>query len=274
MTHDGDALRTRRRFRPNPFAVVAALLGAAAFAAALALKSVQVGRAPADYYGMLSWLAPEIGLAPLAALLGLVAVILATGARDLCSAVIGLLGCGLATAGLVIALTHAPPNAMDLNRRCSRNVKTIATALTMYEADHGALPPAANWTQALGEYVHDHAVWMEPLTGRPGYALNAAIAGRRSGSFAADSARMVAVFESDRGANAAGGPELLPRRPRHYGGDYFAFADGGVRLVFGLYQKDEQFPPSASLMEERGLTWNPHAPPAMTPGADQRARGR
>ncbi len=260
MTQDSDVTRTRR-FRPNPFAVGAALLGAAAFAAALALESVQVGRAPADYYGMLSWFAPEIGLAPLAALLGLVAVILAAGARDVRSVGIGLLGGGLATAGLVIAFTHAPPNAAGLKIRCMQNVKTIAAALTMYEADHGALPPATNWTQALGEYVHDPAVWKEPWTGKPGYALNAAIAGRRSDSFAADPASVVSVFESDRGANATGGPELLPRRPRHFGGNIVGYGDGHVSWVYS---------PRPGQAADQGLVWNPDAPPATTPRPGRR----
>lgn len=258
MTQDSDVMRTRRRFRPHPFAVVAALLGAAAFAAALALKSVQVGRAPADYYGMLKWFAPEIGLAPLAVLLGLVAVILAIGARDVRSVGIGLLGAGLAAAGLVIALTHTPPNAADLKSDCMQNMKAIAMALTMYETDHSALPPAAHWTQSLGSYVHDPEVWNAPFTGKPGYALNAAVAGRRSDSFAEDPANIIAVFESDRGTNAAGGAELLPRQPRHHGGNIVGYLDGHVSWVHSQQLDQSSY---------QWIVWNPNRRAATpTPG--------
>ncbi len=258
MTEDSDVMGTRRRCRPQPFAVVAALLGAVAFAAALGLKSVQVGRAPADYYGMLKWFAPEIGLAPLAALLGLVAVILAIGARDVRSVGLGLLGGGMATAGLVIALTHAPPNAADLKIRCMQNMKAIATALTMYEADHGALPPAEHWMQSLGAYVDGSAVWNAPFTGKPGYALNAPIAGRRSDSFVEDPAYVVAVFESDRGADAAGGAELLPRQPRHHGGHIVGYLDGHVSWV----HRQRSDPSSVDW-----IVWNPNRLTATpTPG--------
>jgi len=249
-------MRTRQ-FRPNLFAVVAALLGAAAFAAALVLKSIQVGRAPADYYGVLRWLAPEIGLAPFAVLLSVVAVILATAARDWRSSGVALLGSGLAAAGLVITFTHAPPNPAVIKSQCMENMKAISAALAAYEDDHGALPPAAHWTQALRCYIHDPAVWKEPLTGKPGYALNAAIVGRRADSFAADPADVVAVFESDRGADAAGGPELLSRQPRHYGGVHVAYLDGRCKWVYI---------PHTEKVQDLGLTWDPDAPPSPTSG--------
>ena len=263
-TQASDVMRTRRRFRPQPLAVVAGLLGAAGFAGALGLKSVQVGRAPADYYGMLKWFAPEIGLAPLAALLGLVAVILAIGARDVGSVGLGLLGGGMASAALVIALTHAPPNAADLKSDCMQNMKAIAMALRMYEADHGAIPPAEHWMQSLGTYVDDPAVWNAPFTGKPGYALNAAIAGRRSDSFAEHPANIIAVFESDRGTNAAGGAELLPRQPRHHGGNIVAYLDGRVSWIHS--QRSDQ-------SSDQWIVWNPSrlaATPTPGDGAGRR----
>jgi hypothetical protein len=264
MAQDSDVVSTRRSLRLNPFAIVAALLGAAAFAAALALKSVQVGRAPADYYGVLRWLAPEIGLAPLTVLLGIVAMILARAARDVRSLAVGLLGSGLGAAGLVIALTYAPPNAEDLRSRSVANVAAILKGLIEYQTDHGALPPAAHWTQALGSYVHDPAVWKDPFTGKPGYALNAAIAGRRPASFAAEPGSVVAVFESDRGANAAGGPELLPRKLRPYGRHIAGFLDGHISTV-----EDPRYGKTRELW----MVWNPDAPPAR-PGADDNAGRR
>ena len=55
MTHDRDAMRTPWRFRPNPFAVVAALLGAAAFAAALAptgaMSAARFADTSSGFYG-------------------------------------------------------------------------------------------------------------------------------------------------------------------------------------------------------------------------------
>jgi hypothetical protein len=245
-------------------ALVAALLGAAAFVGALGLKSVQVGKAPADYYGVLSWFAPEIGLAPFAALLGMAALILAVGARDVRSAGIAAVGGGLAAVGLVIALTHAPPNRGQLKMHCMQNIKEIGLALAMYEEDHGALPPATNWTQALSEYVPDSAVWKEPFSGKPGYALNRAIAGRRSDRFAAGPDTVVAVFESDAGANAAGGPELLPRHPRHYGGSIVGYVGGWARGVYGLQSGQH---------DDESLVWDPDRPPAE-PATSHRAGRR
>jgi hypothetical protein len=37
----------------------------------------------------------------------------------------------------------------------------------------------------------------------------------------------VAIFESGASWNAAGGPELLPGEPRHYGSDDYVFCGGG-----------------------------------------------
>jgi len=41
----------------------------------------------------------------------------------------------------------------------------------------------------------------------------------------------LAIFESDAGWNAVGGPQLLPDEPRHFGGDNYGFADGSVRWL-------------------------------------------
>lgn len=41
----------------------------------------------------------------------------------------------------------------------------------------------------------------------------------------------VLVFESGSAVALAGGPELLPDEPRHFGGDNYGFADGSARWI-------------------------------------------
>jgi len=63
-----------------------------------------------------------------------------------------------------------------------------------------------------------------------GYALNMNF-GRYLNSAVENPDLTLAIFESDAGWNAVGGPQLLPDEPRHFGGDNYGFADGSVRWL-------------------------------------------
>jgi prepilin-type processing-associated H-X9-DG protein len=65
----------------------------------------------------------------------------------------------------------------------------------------------------------------EARSAESGYAYNAALSSAMYDSLS-DAALTVVIFESDKGWNASGGPELLTDMPRHLGGDNVGFADG------------------------------------------------
>jgi len=111
---------------------------------------------------------------------------------------------------------------------CSQNLEYLPGVFQMYAADHGAFPPADSWCDALGEYVQNDACFVCSV--RPnlkcGYAMNRALGGLCFEDIQTPSHRTVILFESDAGWNANGGPELLPPKSRHHGGDYYGFAGG------------------------------------------------
>jgi len=116
---------------------------------------------------------------------------------------------------------------------CREHMASIAQALLMYAADNGdTLPPSENWQSLLSTYIDDPQTYTCPDARNQecSYAFNAAVAGRKLSSL--DTTHpVVFVLESDRGGNAAGGPELLPATPRHLHSDDYGFADGHARPV-------------------------------------------
>ena len=111
---------------------------------------------------------------------------------------------------------------------CTSHLRDLAVAALEYSADHdGRLPPAEGWCDLLVPYVKDRSVFVCPEARNQtcSYALNKAIAGLRVTDLENASA-VVILFESDAGWNAAGGSDLIPLSPRHYGGDILGFADG------------------------------------------------
>ena len=116
---------------------------------------------------------------------------------------------------------------------CMAKMLHLVGAAGDYAGDHGGrLPPARDWCDRLRPYLKDAKAFVCPATRnqRCSYAYNARLSG-----VPLDSIRephvVVFFFESDRGWNAAGGPELLPAQPRHQGAriDGWAFADGHVK---------------------------------------------
>jgi len=116
---------------------------------------------------------------------------------------------------------------------CIDNQRDLARAAQMYARDCGGrLPPAQEWCDLLRPYLKDAKAFVCPATRnqRCSYAFNASLSQVRLASIR-EPGGVVLFFESDRGWNAAGGPELLPAQPRHQGAriDGWAFADGHVK---------------------------------------------
>ncbi len=103
-----------------------------------------------------------------------------------------------------------------------------------YAADHDdALPPSADWVGALAGYVENLDDLLvspfAPEAGR-GYAMNGSLDGATISGVGAPH-RTVLFFEAVPDRAAAGGPELLPRRPRHRWGYAIIFVDGHAESV-------------------------------------------
>ncbi len=116
---------------------------------------------------------------------------------------------------------------------CTDRVMALSKAMLMYLADYGeAFPPAGVWSDRMAPYLPSAGDFVCPDTRgeRCSYAFSGALGGLKVNAVQ-DPRATVVLFESDRGWNAAGGAELLPDRPRHSGGDRYAFADGHVEWL-------------------------------------------
>lgn len=116
---------------------------------------------------------------------------------------------------------------------CLSNIKQISLCLIMYSNDWDErLPPPERWSEAVLPYLRDRKLLACPSVPKLscGYALNRALGGDVFPKLQRPP-EVVLLFESDRGWNAAGGPEALVEEPRHAGGENFAYADGHCRWV-------------------------------------------
>ncbi len=114
----------------------------------------------------------------------------------------------------------------------SGNARLIAIEMKVYPTGHkNQLPPADDWQQR----ILANSTWSEgmfaypPETGRS-FAMNAKL----SNVILTDirnPAGTVLFFECEPVAPLAGGPELLPPKPRHGGKYVIAFVDGSVRPI-------------------------------------------
>jgi prepilin-type processing-associated H-X9-DG protein len=176
-------------------------------------------------------------------------------------------GRGLAIAGIVVSglgililpvlvgmaaaiLMPAVYSAMDMANATSsvHNVKQLCTVAQVYATSHDQhLPPADSWPQVFQEQMGLPAdVMADPADQQGGraYAMNAGL----NGSIAyPDVGRTVLFFECKSGAPPAGGPDLLPDKPRHAGRYVIGFLDGHVESV--------------APEEVRRLIWQPRLAP-------------
>jgi len=173
-------------------------------------------------------------------------------------------GRGLAIAGIVVSaagllvlpllagiLLPAVFGALDTAKsaQSANNVHQLCTAAHKYAASHHQqLPPADSWPQVFKEEAGLSAdVMTDPgdQQGGRAYAMNAALDGKG----VAQNGRTVLFFECRPGAPPAGGPDLLPDKPRHARRYVFGFLDGHVESV----------PPE----EVRQLIWQPKREPGF-----------
>ena len=116
---------------------------------------------------------------------------------------------------------------------CLSNVKNIALAIQMYATDNDDMLPSADaWCDQLDGYTKNRGVFLcENSWGTASaYAYNDALDRARLARLAEPS-MLIAIFESNAGWNAHGGPELLVKEPRHLKGDNCGFADGHAAWV-------------------------------------------
>ena len=220
-------------------AVASLLLAVAAVPAGFALSLTTGPEGPTIVRGMI--IAKAIaGLALLLAAAALVQIKLA-GARVwdqglvLAAVLASVAGLGLSLMGGAAA----PRKQRDVRSwLCEAKLKTVFNALELSTGDNnGVLPLARGWCDSISPYLKTvqiqrpyPLVCPEAPDLRCGYAFNTRLSGVRADTLT-DPHSTVAVFESDAGWNATGGPELLPNVPRHHHSDYYAFADGRVALL-------------------------------------------
>ena len=110
-------------------------------------------------------------------------------------------------------------------------VRQLCLAVSMYcDENNGHFPPSDNWPEALKSYLGDSEDILtspfDPDAGRA-WAMNPNLKTvniKRANN-------IVLFFECKFGSPPAGGPELLPEKPRGPSGYVFAFADFSVRCV-------------------------------------------
>jgi hypothetical protein len=150
----------------------------------------------------------------------------AVARRGAAPGVFGLLFVALTVALLPVFLRESDS---ELRTRCLANVKNLAIALSMYADDYGTFPAADHWSDALVQYVHDRETYRcRYSAARCAYAFNAALGRGRAEALESPDA-VVAIFESDRGWNAHGGPEVMTDFPRHLGGENVGYPDGHAK---------------------------------------------
>jgi len=165
--------------------------------------------------------------------------------RELGVALLVLLGLQLLTlpVGVVWHYLVVKPRIMATSN-CLANVKAMNAAIRMYLADNdGTFPQSGTWCDGIVSYLPGEETFVCPTEPplRCGYAFSDALGGTRETAIR-DDVRTVAVFESDVGWNAAGGPELLPANARHFDGENYAFADGGCGWLVRKRRPDGTWP--------------------------------
>lgn len=200
------------------------------------------------------WLTTASGAVPLALLVGLVVgvVLLVQGCstrRVRVAAAIGLMALLGGVAIWWVALGRADlRRPAELRNECLVHVRDLVQALQSYAAEQGSWPASEEWQDALVAEVTPRtrrdAILRCPLAPKlsVAYAYNDRLSGIAYDAVTSPSEAVV-VFESAAGPGASGGPELLPSRPRHYGGDNYGFADGSVRWVPREKAKELQWQP-------------------------------
>lgn len=186
-----------------------------------------------------------LGLLLIAPAVGIVAIAqiwLSRGRLEGPMSVWGFLGVWLMMAfvlAVIIPVFANRPYHADYARRtrCATSMRRLGLAMFEYAQDCGNKLPPADWNSALSDYIKSNAVLRCPEEEdqtQPSYAMNVKTLGLNAKQ-AKRVEELVLLFESVPGKNLAGGPALLPHKPRHSRGENYAFADGHVKY----YARDE-----------------------------------
>ena len=123
------------------------------------------------------------------------------------------------------------------------NMRQVCLAAVMYAADNNScLPDPENWKDQLEQYLpgHPDQVPKSPYEGviGCGFAMNNQLIDSLEGQRVplkmdkiADPSKTVLFFEGGNNSPSAGGPELLPDKPRGPQGYLIGFVDGHVENV-------------------------------------------
>jgi type II secretory pathway pseudopilin PulG len=131
---------------------------------------------------------------------------------------------------LMPALAAAKQKAQAIN--CVNNEKQLGLAVRIYSGNNtNHFPPAATWCDAIKAAAGSEKVFRcnaATPSSQCGYAFNAKLDGLDESKI---NPQTVAIFESDVGWNASGGPELMIAKPRHARVFVVGLADGSVQQL-------------------------------------------
>ncbi len=196
------------------------------------------------------------------AAIGLAALVhSATRVRALFGTVLSLTGIVLSIGILPVSIKLCPGSGSRRKVQCLANVKNLSIAVQMYVNDWDHFPSQDTWTTDISEYIKNDNIMICPdvmrvrewRTGQVDTLVADIEAGRWPGSYAYnanlsgvpewdldDPAQVISIFESDAGWNAAGGPELLPKEPRHMEGENYGFTDGHAKFFLRTAVQDPE----------------------------------
>ncbi len=142
---------------------------------------------------------------------------------------------------LVVILWPAfyPPKHRARPEKCLSHVKQISMALIMYTSDYDdeCLPPHKDWVDTVYPYILNRGIFVCPRARRlfPGYAYNAAVAGRHFENLE-EAAATIVIYDAKNGKPAH----------RHNDGLNCGFGDGHAmwlrELPARLVERDDPNP--------------------------------
>ena len=120
---------------------------------------------------------------------------------------------------------------------CLSNIKQIGLAIKIYEDDYDShLPPLnSNWNIIFEDYKYILSIkYLDcpnvKSSKDPSYAFNKNLAELNENRIIKQR-DTIAIFESKPGKNLFGTSELLPKYPRHNGGENYGFLDGHAKWL-------------------------------------------
>lgn len=145
---------------------------------------------------------------------------------------IGLFLVAIAVGYLLPSLSGSSENGRRHRTLCMGRVRSLATAMRQYAEVNDEMLPMADWSRAIGQYASPsqfHCSGQNASGEKWGYALNAALAGRRVSEFQNPSKRALLFETEDRRPSVVVSP-TNQLNVRHGNGSVYGFLDGSVRF--------------------------------------------